>query len=287
MARAKPGDGARPPIAATRSRVNILGPTVAVIRHGRTSLNTGGLTRGHIDAPLHPDAFARVKATGKRLSKIPLQKIYSSDLSRANDTAKGVAQGLAGGGGAGGAPGGPIPILTDEALRPWNIGVLSGHPTEEALPTMLNHMLNKPDQPVLGGESFHDYENRFLPKIKSILDEAQSTASRGGIGVVTHDRNIRSILAHIDHLNGTPSPVDLKPLLEGESPLEPGGFMILHHDGQKWNIHFPEGDKREKSSIRSKDSTASISPVVGPKPDRKERGQDRTRPTAGETVRPY
>ncbi len=65
---------------------------LTVVRHGRTSLNTGeGMAerfRGCIDVPLAPDGLAQAHATAQRLADQPLTAVYTSPLLRARGTAE-------------------------------------------------------------------------------------------------------------------------------------------------------------------------------------------------------
>ncbi|HEY0509403.1 MAG TPA: histidine phosphatase family protein [Blastococcus sp.] len=66
--------------------------TVILLRHGRTTANTGGILAGwtpgvHLDE----QGAAQVQAVGERLAKVPLAAIVSSPLERCQQTAAAVA----------------------------------------------------------------------------------------------------------------------------------------------------------------------------------------------------
>jgi len=65
---------------------------IYLVRHGQTDWNHQGITMGHKDIPLN--AFGRRQAvlTARRLSELRIDKIFSSDLQRAAETAEIIAQ---------------------------------------------------------------------------------------------------------------------------------------------------------------------------------------------------
>jgi probable phosphomutase (TIGR03848 family) len=69
-------------------------PTVILLRHGRTTANTGGVLAGWTPGVLLDEAGAeQVRAVGERLAKVPLAAIVSSPLERCRQTADAVAAG--------------------------------------------------------------------------------------------------------------------------------------------------------------------------------------------------
>lgn len=59
---------------------------LTLIRHGETTLNKQHVCQGHTDAPLTPLGLSQAKKCGTKLSKNFYNKIYTSDLIRAQDT---------------------------------------------------------------------------------------------------------------------------------------------------------------------------------------------------------
>jgi probable phosphomutase (TIGR03848 family) len=68
--------------------------TVILLRHGRTTANTGGVLAGWTPGvQLDETGNAQVQAVGERLAKVPLAAIVSSPLERCRQTADAVAAG--------------------------------------------------------------------------------------------------------------------------------------------------------------------------------------------------
>ena len=68
--------------------------TVILLRHGRTTANTGGVLAGWTPGVLLDETgAAQVRAVGERLAKVPLAAVVSSPLERCRQTADAVAEG--------------------------------------------------------------------------------------------------------------------------------------------------------------------------------------------------
>ena len=76
-----------------------------LIRHGESETNKNGLWTGWLDVPLTEQGKEDAASASKIVSSVPFDKIYSSDLSRAIDTVKPLANAL------------NLPIHIDEELR--------------------------------------------------------------------------------------------------------------------------------------------------------------------------
>lgn len=60
---------------------------VLLARHGQTESNTAGLFCGHSETRLTAAGEAQSRALGRRLAEVDIAAVYTSDLSRAMDTA--------------------------------------------------------------------------------------------------------------------------------------------------------------------------------------------------------
>ena len=93
-----------------------------MVRHGESTWNILGRYQGQTDVPLSQEGRLQAAMLAERLTGLPFAAVYSSDLSRALETARIVSERLAAPAGAGGPP----PVQLDAGLREIDVGLLSG-----------------------------------------------------------------------------------------------------------------------------------------------------------------
>ena len=94
--------------------------TVILLRHGRTTANTGGVLAGWTPGvQLDETGIAQVGAVAERLSKVPLAAVVSSPLERCRQTADAVAQGR------------DLEVQTDDRLGEARYGDWTGRTIKE------------------------------------------------------------------------------------------------------------------------------------------------------------
>lgn len=89
--------------------------TIYLVRHGRTDWNDKKLIQGHTDIKLNSEGQISAKELAKKFKNIKFDKIYSSDLLRAKETAEIIALEH------------KIAVETTELLRERNFGYLEGN----------------------------------------------------------------------------------------------------------------------------------------------------------------
>lgn len=92
---------------------------VLLLRHGRTSWNATARFQGQVDIPLDELGQEQARLSARVLAEEPIDLIWSSDLSRAHQTAQAVADLLA------------MPIRTDRAFREIHVGSWEGMTLED------------------------------------------------------------------------------------------------------------------------------------------------------------
>jgi len=154
--------------------------TIRVMRHGATKLNNDDVStdriRGWKDIPLSADGREEAEKLAKKQAKDPPDTIISSDLKRAADTAKIVAE----------ACGMEVAEVT-KGLRPWNVGDYAGKTSKEAVPILCEYAIKTPDKPIPGGEPFSAFRNRFF----NALNDAVQKYPDGLLAICTHHRGER------------------------------------------------------------------------------------------------
>lgn len=89
-----------------------------LVRHGETDLNVKNIYFGNLNPPLNEKGKAQAQKTKKIIEKIEYEKIYSSDLERAKETAEIINIKNK-------------KIIFSANLRELNFGIFEGHSYEE------------------------------------------------------------------------------------------------------------------------------------------------------------
>ena len=148
--------------------------TFIVIRHGETAWNREKRMQGTTDTALSDVGRVQAQALGRRLAGHSFAALYSSDLSRARDTARAIAEHTG------------REVVADSRLQERLFGIFEGltaaeiierYPEEHA-----RFASRDPDYEVPGGESARGFTRRCLGCLAEIADR-----HRGGeVVVVTH-----------------------------------------------------------------------------------------------------
>ncbi len=158
---------------------------VILVRHGQSQGNAEGRFGGHTDTPLSPLGRRQAEATAKTLAAEKVTAVYASDLRRAVETAKPLAE-LA-----------RAPLITSEALRERSVGVMEGLTFAEAAaqhPEQYQALLQRDfDHVLLGGESYR----QMLDRAAATLDETIQKHRGGRIALFTHTGTICILILHL------------------------------------------------------------------------------------------
>lgn len=92
------------------------------------------------------------------LEKYGVDKLVSSDLPRAEQSAKAIAKHMDG----------DIEIEPTEALRTWNVGDMAGKKESETVPKRMK-LIKYPEEKPKGGEPFQEFLDRYRPELEDIL----------------------------------------------------------------------------------------------------------------------
>lgn len=132
-----------------------------LIRHGQSAGNAEGRFGGHSPTPLSDLGKEQAEITGRYLAKEKIDKIYSSDLIRAVQTAEPLSSIL------------EIPITKTTAFRERKVGVLEGLTFDESkakYPKDYYALVNRDIQHVItGGESYRQLLRRATGVLREIL----------------------------------------------------------------------------------------------------------------------
>jgi broad specificity phosphatase PhoE len=144
-----------------------------VLRHGETEWNKEEIFRGRKDIPLNAAGMKQVVKAGGYFTGKPVEKILSSPLSRAVQTAQAIGR-VTG-----------VPVEATEELTDINFGVWEGRSlkdVEEHFPADLALWRASPqDLRVEGGETLAEVRERVWGCIKEI-----GAKQKGAVIVATH-----------------------------------------------------------------------------------------------------
>lgn len=163
--------------------------TVLLVRHGRTTANTGGILAGRTPGVLLDDV-GRTQAAelGERMAALPVTAIVSSPLERCRQTAAALAKAL----------GGSIRVSTDKRLVECGYGDWTGRELKSLAKEPLWKVVQSHPSAAQfpGGEALRDMQVRAVDAIREY--DARLAAEHGPQALwvaVSHGDVIKSILA--------------------------------------------------------------------------------------------
>lgn len=159
---------------------------LTLVRHGESVANRVQRWQGQGDSPLSELGQEQARHAGKRLSQLRFDRVISSDLMRARDTAQ--ASGHA--------------FEVDPAWREFDVGVWEGLTREEVnerYPEEMERLKAGEDIPMGGGESY----SGFSARIDRALEKLRSELAPGSHAlIVCHGGVIGTLIAGLLGLRG-------------------------------------------------------------------------------------
>ena len=156
-----------------------------LIRHGETEWNKILRYQGQTDIDLNETGFNQARLLSKRLKDEKIDRIYSSDLKRAANTAAIVAKPH------------DLKLIKEKKLREICFGEWEGMNYEEIsekYPEIYKEWRNDPvSVPPPEGETFLEFQKRIIYIINKIKDLHAGER----VAIVAHGGTIRVYLAHI------------------------------------------------------------------------------------------
>lgn len=161
---------------------------IILIRHGVTLWNVQARIQGISNTELAPEGLKQAELLAKNFPFDKVDAVYSSDLSRAKNTAKFVADKF------------NLPVQTTAGLREVDFGIWEGKffsDLEKNEPDTLKIFHTKPDELRLeGAETFHQAQTRAMNAINEIVRRHESNGE-SRVVAVAHGSIIRTILCDI------------------------------------------------------------------------------------------
>jgi probable phosphoglycerate mutase len=194
--------------------------TYYLIRHGETEANKSGILQGHLDVPLSETGRKQSELAALALSQVEFDAIYSSDLSRAMETARIIL--------AGQKKPRTKEVAADEGLRETHCGILQGKTfaeVERLWPEIYKGLKRDPlNAPRPGGESYIECFRRTVASFEKIRQTRAKKGLRdGAVAVVAHGGTIRNLLAYAKGRTVDP----------GEASVANCSISILREEGDR------------------------------------------------------
>lgn len=159
-----------------------VGRRVVVMRHGVTELNLRNVVQGQLDTPLSDGGREQARHAAPFVARLNPQRIISSDLRRAFDTAAEIAAHLG------------LTVKLDERLRESHSGAWQGIAVDDLDPRPNWHTFGVEDKRGGSGESVLDVAARVRPLLDDLLERLPP---EGTALLVTHGVTARAITAEI------------------------------------------------------------------------------------------
>ncbi|MDD3353566.1 histidine phosphatase family protein [Zoogloea sp.] len=164
---------------------------ICLVRHGETAWNAERRLQGHLDIPLNDRGLTQARATAKSLTGEYFHAAYSSDLTRARQTACAIADqcGLA--------------LSYDERLRERHYGAFQALTYDEArqrYPADYHRFEQRDPEFVFpdGGESLRVFADRIHAVLEQIAerhrDQTVLIVTHGGVLDIAHRLSTRNPL---------------------------------------------------------------------------------------------
>lgn len=155
-----------------------------ILRHGLSEYNKARRFQGHLDIPLHAIGLEQAEASAKYvLEHYKVDRVYSSDLSRAAQTARPIADALG------------LPLELDARLREIDMGLWQGLGFEEAIARFPEtERIRKECLGMLrydGGESYGD----VMARARACADEIAARNEGKTVVLASHGGTIRALFS--------------------------------------------------------------------------------------------
>jgi broad specificity phosphatase PhoE len=189
---------------------------IYLVRHGETDWNKQDLLQGQTDIPLNETGKAQAEETRDLLKEIHFDTVFSSDLSRAKQTAEILALER------------ELAVNTSTLLRERSYGIYEGRPHDEYRAAR-KEILDKLPQ-LAAAEQVNipiadaEMNERAISRVITFLREIAVTHQGKTVLVVSHGGIMGALLVHLGWVN----PWMVK--------VHNAAFVELHSDGVEFEV---------------------------------------------------
>lgn len=148
---------------------------VLVVRHGETAWNVQTRVQGQLDIALNDTGRWQAARLARSLADEELAAVYSSDLTRARETARAIAQAAG------------LPVQTDAGLRERGFGIFEGHTFEQIEQLWPGASLRwRKRDPDFGADGGGETLRAFYARVVATSTRLASRHPGDSIALVTH-----------------------------------------------------------------------------------------------------
>lgn len=158
---------------------------LVLLRHGQTDYNATGRMQGHLESQLTAEGVAQAARVAPEVARLKPQRIISSDLRRAADTADVVAAACG------------VPVEIDPRLRETHLGEWQGRTVadiETGWPGAIAAWRADPFWAPPGGESRVAVVRRCTPVVEEIDDQLAEESEASTVVLVAHGGMIAGVV---------------------------------------------------------------------------------------------
>jgi glucosyl-3-phosphoglycerate phosphatase len=158
---------------------------LVLLRHGQTDYNATGRMQGHLESQLTPQGFAQAARVAPEIARLKPQRILSSDLRRAADTADVVSAACG------------VPVEIDPRLRETHLGEWQGRTVadiEAGWPGAIATWRSDPSWAPPGGESRVEVVRRCTPVVEEVDDQLADESEASTVVLVAHGGMIAGVV---------------------------------------------------------------------------------------------
>lgn len=187
------------------------------INHGQTLFNRDNRMQGVSDSPLTERGYHEIQETSEVLEGIPFDKIYTSPLTRAVETADMIAHDR-----------NLEPIILD-GLKEIDYGEYEGIVRDSWLKEIQEHRKNHDDYSDVGGESQKEFEDRVHHTLDKIIS---SSKNEDNIILCGHSEYYKRLLEILFGMNAEETMMEMR--RSGYQPHPYGGICRFDYQDGKW-----------------------------------------------------
>ena len=155
---------------------------IYIVRHGQTAKNKANILQGRSDIPLNETGVKQAEETGRKLADagVVIQKVWSSPLIRARQTAEAIAPG--------------VPCLTDDRLIEMDYGPYEGMDLNDPAPEVLTFFRDFVHNPAPEGM---EPLSEVVRRAGEFLEEIRQEAAYADLLISTHAIAMKGILEYL------------------------------------------------------------------------------------------